>query len=360
MMEFTADFTVRMIQLTGIPVYRDGLSFQLPTGSWSVVEECSGVRYLIASAALGTIYAYITYRSLLRRSVFIVVSLIVPIVANGLRAYGIVMIGHYSGMRLAVGADHLLYGWVFFGLVIFLLFWIGGFWAEGGEDPSLEPLPRDIAARTSRPALASTLVLLLAFSLATQALTRSGPTLPEGVSLPLPATAGEWNAMAGATGEDWTPRYRNPDLTGHRRYQQGSANVALDVAYYHTQRDDAEAISSLNQLTEPYEGDWKLIAMRPGPDGTGVREAEVRLGERKVLVWQSYFVGGRYLGSPYLAKLQQGLALLTGHREGAYVTLSTDFDAPLEALQGRLDDAWTALAPALQKELAGLEGSDGP
>ena len=38
MMDFTADFTVFLIKLSGIPIYRDGLFFTLPCGSWSVVE----------------------------------------------------------------------------------------------------------------------------------------------------------------------------------------------------------------------------------------------------------------------------------------------------------------------------------
>ena len=46
LMQYTANFTVALIKLVGVPVYQDGLSFVLPTGSWSVVEECSGVRYL--------------------------------------------------------------------------------------------------------------------------------------------------------------------------------------------------------------------------------------------------------------------------------------------------------------------------
>ena len=29
-----------------------------------------------------------------------------------------------------MGVDHILYGWVFFGVVIFLMFWIGGRWHE--------------------------------------------------------------------------------------------------------------------------------------------------------------------------------------------------------------------------------------
>ena len=60
MMEWTAEFTIVALRLTGIPVYREGLSFVIPSGNWSVVEACSGVRYLIASVVVGTLYAYLT------------------------------------------------------------------------------------------------------------------------------------------------------------------------------------------------------------------------------------------------------------------------------------------------------------
>jgi len=45
------------------------------------------------------------------------------------------MIAHLSDNRLAHGIDHFIYGWVFFGLVMLLLFWIGSFW----RDPDIEP-----------------------------------------------------------------------------------------------------------------------------------------------------------------------------------------------------------------------------
>ena len=83
LIDFTADFTVTALQLTGIPVYREGSFFTIPSGNWSVVEACSGLRYLIASFTLGTLYAYLTYRSLKRRLIFIALSVIVPIIANG-------------------------------------------------------------------------------------------------------------------------------------------------------------------------------------------------------------------------------------------------------------------------------------
>jgi len=113
MMEWTANFTILGLRLSGIPVYREGLQFVIPSGSWSVVEACSGVRYIIASLTVGTLFAYLSYHSFKRRLIFICVAFIVPLIANWVRAYMIVMIGHLSGNKLAVGVDHLIYGWAF-------------------------------------------------------------------------------------------------------------------------------------------------------------------------------------------------------------------------------------------------------
>ena len=130
MMDWTADFTVIALQLTGIPVYREGLQFVIPSGRWSVVEACSGIRYLLASLTVGSLFAYLNYQSFVKRSIFIVFAIVVPLIANWLRAYMIVLIGHYSGNELATGVDHLIYGWLFFGLIILVMLFIGMKWAD--------------------------------------------------------------------------------------------------------------------------------------------------------------------------------------------------------------------------------------
>src|SRR5690606_18637194 len=122
LMDLTAATTEAMVRATGIPVYREGMYLFLPSGTWSVIAECSGVRYLVASLTLGLLYAYLIYHSLWRRLIFILMSILVPIAANSVRAYGVVMLGHISDMEFATGDDHLVYGWVFFGLVILLMF----------------------------------------------------------------------------------------------------------------------------------------------------------------------------------------------------------------------------------------------
>ncbi len=128
--DVTAWFTVFFLKLNGIPVYVDGLYIQIPTGTFEVAVACSGIRYLIASMAVGSLYGYLTYQKTHKQLIFFAFALCLPILANGIRAYGIVAIAYYSDMKYATGADHLIYGWLFFGLIIMLMFWIGGFFAD--------------------------------------------------------------------------------------------------------------------------------------------------------------------------------------------------------------------------------------
>ena len=132
--DVTAWFTVFFLKLNGIPVYVDGLYIQIPSGMFEVAVACSGIRYLIASAAVGALYGHLTYTKTHKQIIFFIFALTLPILANGIRAYGIVAIAYYSDMEYATGADHLVYGWFFFGLIIMLMFWIGGFFADKPND----------------------------------------------------------------------------------------------------------------------------------------------------------------------------------------------------------------------------------
>lgn len=129
--DITAWFSVLFLQLSNIPVYQDGLYLQTSTGMFEVAVACSGIRYLIASLAIGCLYAHLTYRSYKKQWLFILLSLVVPILANGLRAYGIIVIAHLSDMEYATGVDHLIYGWMFFVIIILLMFYIGNKFSDG-------------------------------------------------------------------------------------------------------------------------------------------------------------------------------------------------------------------------------------
>jgi exosortase/archaeosortase family protein len=71
-----------------------------------------------------------------KRWAFVGVAIVTPLVANWLRAYIIVMLGHLSGNKLAVGVDHMIYGWVFFGIIMLAMFMIGARWADPDPEPT--------------------------------------------------------------------------------------------------------------------------------------------------------------------------------------------------------------------------------
>ncbi|MGR5237528.1 exosortase A [Vibrio alfacsensis] len=132
----TADITVFALQLSNIPVYREGLYLAIPNGLFEVAEACSGIRFLISSIALGALFAYLNFSKWWKIVAFVGFSFIFPIIANGIRAYGIVLIGHLTDMEHATGADHLVYGWVFFTFVIGIIFYIASMFSDKPEHHS--------------------------------------------------------------------------------------------------------------------------------------------------------------------------------------------------------------------------------
>lgn len=119
--DFTAVFIDVGLSVIGIPHVSDGYVIDIPEGRYYVAEACAGLRFLIASVAFGALYAVLIYRSAWRRIGFMAASIVIPIFANGFRALGITVLGHLLGSAEAAAADHLLYGWLFFSIVILLL-----------------------------------------------------------------------------------------------------------------------------------------------------------------------------------------------------------------------------------------------
>ena len=366
LMEFTADFTVGLLKLTGIPVYREGLFFTLPSGNWSVVEGCSGVRYLIASVTLGCLFAYLSYQSLLKRGLFIAASFIVPVIANGLRAYMIVMIGHLSNMKLATGVDHLIYGWVFFGLVMFVLFAVGSIWRD--HETSAESAPSvtrgdAVGLRTKASPYTSAVVVLLlacAWPLTAymidnqQALTALAP-------LEAPQGSDGWVQLDNERWK-WRPVVKGVDAEFHQYYQRDGITVSIYTGQYLTQNQKKELINSQNVFVVQKSPDWRIVGRSKVPlnlagDTVEVDQAHIKGSGSNLLTLRWYRLGDKYTANPYIGKLLGGLATLTfDRRDGAYITITTHVDdedgLPFDTLQ----DFINTMLPGLEAQLDRVVG----
>jgi exosortase A len=361
LMEHTADFTIFALRLTGIPVHREGLFFTVPSGNWSVVEACSGLRYLIASLTVGVLYAHLTYRSFMRRAVFIAAAVAVPIVANWLRAYMIVMIGHLSSMKYAVGFDHLIYGWLFFGLVMLILFWVGSLWRETAEPRSSAQTVVALAQRNDPPLraiMAATIVatVLLAFWPLAAARLAGDDFGPPPLLLEAPPQAQGWQPIAEPL-TDWTPRFLHPRAKLNQGYAKGAARVGLYIGYYRNQRPGAALISSVNTLVVSNDQRWGNTgetrnSMSFNNEKIPLIEAQLRGPSARLLVWRWYSVDGRYTVNPYWAKLLQAKSKLFGRGDdGAVVIVYTELDTDRQSAASRLQDFAEAMLPAINGSL---------
>ncbi|WP_338663898.1 exosortase A [Pararoseomonas sp. SCSIO 73927] len=161
----TAWMIVAGLQLLGITHYADDLIIEIPSGTFLVAEACAGLRFAIASLAFGALYALVMFRSPGRRLLVLVLAIVVPILANGLRALGIVVLGHHLGSAEAAAADHLIYGWVFFSAVLLALVLLGLPFRQDTARP--EPAPQRIrTGETAGPPRAAILLGVAALQLA--------------------------------------------------------------------------------------------------------------------------------------------------------------------------------------------------
>jgi exosortase A len=114
----TARIAVALTHLSGVPATLSGVFIDTPVGRFEVAEACSGVKFLIAMIALGTLVAHMGFRSAQRRALFMAACGAVPVLANGIRAWGTIYVAQSRGVAFAAGFDHIVYGWIFFALVM--------------------------------------------------------------------------------------------------------------------------------------------------------------------------------------------------------------------------------------------------
>jgi exosortase A len=335
-MLWTADFTVAALRLSGIPVLREGLQFVIPTGSWSVVEACSGIRYLIASVTVGALFAHLNYQSTQRRVIFVFVSFLVPVVANWLRAYMIVMVGHLSGNTLAVGVDHLIYGWVFFGVVIMLMFVIGARWAEPEPTSNLRP-------NGTAPFAGVPVSKWLAFALATAGvvLMTAWPlgarwwidanAVPGAVTMTVPASLATGWQLKEQPRHVYRPSFENPSAEINAWYGNGQQDVGLYLGFYRNQNYARKLVSSSNVLVRSGDPSWSRVSpgsrvANVGSQSVTLRTVELRQAGHtgsdqasRLMVWQIYWINGTLTSSDHIAKVYSAIYRLLGRGDDSAV-----------------------------------------
>jgi exosortase A len=347
--ELTARLAVGALEFAGVPAQLNGLLIQIPSATFHVAEACAGLRFLLASLAIGLLLAHLFFRSWWARLSFAALSILLPIVGNALRASGVVLIAHLSNPHLALGFDHLTYGYLFTALLLVCMVALA---ALLGSPRRAAPSLRPSFARNTAPAwtlaIAGGAVLVTALP-ALAALPGAEPC-PTAPVLEPPRIAAPWRQVSAAG--DWRPAAANPDAELWQGYRGSNGSVDLYVAYYCAQRQGAEVVSQAHRLSGA--GRWLVQAQRrdrlhAGKSELPVHVAEVGFAGQRRLVMTWYWVDGRFSADPLTAKLLQAkAALLGGPAAAGVVVVSTPYRSDGSAARATLGAALAALAPLEQ------------
>ena len=317
--EVTADLSMVMLTWTGIPIYRNGLFIEIPQGRFLVAEACSGISFFIASIVIGSLYAYLNMRSTKRRIVFLLFSIVFPIIANGIRVFGIILTGYLTDMEQAVGADHLIYGWVFFSLVLVCLLGIGELIREKQplvvnryfDDLDKETLPNKLFYQS----IVGIVILMLAFFIWFKII-NSQPNMASNLVLNLSEHSKHSKHSKQSNYQStWKPKFKDPSQEVQYRRMVQNTSVDIYLAWYPI--GHGELITSLNKLYT--EKSWTLKSSHSFQLNTGQTMPIATIvghnDKRLLSFW--YIIDGKVFTNNRIAKLYEIYKILMGNHIGS-------------------------------------------
>ena len=362
MQTLTAKMSMALLALSGVPAYIEGIFISTPSGYFEVAEACAGVKFLVAMAAYGALVANVCFRSWPRRIAFMAAAIVIPILANGVRAWGTIYIAELAGIEFAEGFDHVFYGWIFFALVILLIMAAGWrFFDRAVSDPwfdaaALQPAPVPGPRRRLVGVAAAAVALAAVPPLWAGAVASAGTTAPP-ADLAFPEIPG-WDRVAAGGGRPWQPHFAGADLVRTARYRDSAGReVDLAVAVFARQEEGRELVGYGQGAAGP-DSAWAWTADAPPPP-SGKAERIASNGTLREVA-SFYRVGSILTGSAAAVKIEtMRVRLLGGPQRAVAVLVSAAAPAPEVSPRPAVDAFLSSLgdiAP-LADRAAGLPGS---
>lgn len=338
----TAKLCMLFLGWAGIPAHIEGVFITTPTGYFEVAEACAGVKFLVAMVAYGALVANVCFRKWTRRIAFMALVLVVPILANGIRAYGTIHISALTSNDFAAGFDHIIYGWVFFAVVMAIVMGIAWkFFDRAIDDPWLTPPTVTAAPQPIRWAVPTGLAAMLVIPLLWQFAQTALGHVPMPNQIVLPEIAG-WQ-RAGTVADDWKPRFDGADHRLLGDYVNAKGNrVTLAVAVYAWQGDGKEIVGYAQGAADP-DSHWSWTNNTPPPPGGKAERIFAPGLAREVASF--YVVGAMTTGRAQIVKLATLKSRLIGGDQSAVALLVSAQDRRDSPARPQIDTFLAALGP---------------
>ncbi len=338
------DGAIFLLNVTSIPFFVDDLIIEVPTGRFIVERGCSGLNLLLASLALSLLYGKMNYRRWTMRVLAVAVAVGLSVIANMIRVFLIVAITQWSDRRINIADDHVLYGWIFFGIIMLVVMWFGMRFADQAPASPSEPISTAVAAPSgsfaaSFAGLGAVLATLTAFPMYAAA---TGQAPDQGILIvDLPPAVGEWR-LEDSIPRNWRPGLSPNDGSIQGVYVRDGKRIDAAIGYCAAQGRRCESTAAENQPVEPDSALWNraisgvhdvaISGRRVGVNGTELFGREGRL----VLSWyeSAGCLTARRLEAMLCAARQR---LMGRNAPGAFVALSSETGEDRAAAAAALD-----------------------
>ena len=327
----TARMAAALLWITGVPASIEGIFITIPNGYFRVAEACSGTAFLITMAAYASLVANICFASPLRRGLFMAGALITCLLANGVRAYGIILFAYHAGVNSAVVVDHIVYGWLFFATVMALVMLAGQRWFDRDPmDDWFTPSLLQGAAQRSDGArwivgVASVALMLAPIGWVGASRAMSTP-LPADITAP---HAPGWSRISDPSDFPWRPHFSGADRLMVAHYRNASGQVVdLAIILYAEQAEGKEVVGFGQGAASPDgAGIWTWSAPASAPPGM---KGEILAGPGGGfrLALTAYVLGGIETGSATQVKLATLKARLLGRDQRAVAIILSTTQTP--------------------------------
>jgi len=118
----SADMAFILLRLTGMPIFRDGFFFQLPTLTIEIAKECSGIRSSISIVISSLLAGHLFLRSWWRRGILVIIAVPVLLFKNAVRISALSYLAVYYDPEWLKGELHHEGGFLFFALGLLVLY----------------------------------------------------------------------------------------------------------------------------------------------------------------------------------------------------------------------------------------------
>jgi len=151
----------QIMALTYVPTFVEGNLITIPEGVFEIAGGCSGLRYLIVSLTISSLFIFLNIKKYTHGLTFLLIAIIGALLTNWIRIALLVIIGHITNMESDLMHNHNMFGWYLYIPYMVALFYYGQHLVDSNESTKETHVISTFDQKTFLPVIITFSLILL-------------------------------------------------------------------------------------------------------------------------------------------------------------------------------------------------------